>query len=427
MAEASAAPQQRAGSPPEDSTFSLIRWWKRRYDRRPRTMHVPFEGRFLIGITLMVGFAAINTGNNLLFFGWGLMLASILISGILSEATLRALDVEVLSTGECRANLRSPLMIAVSVPGARLPAFGVASGATIEPPAWVRADEAARERIAPLTRAQRRERKKKAKAQGRPSDLPHGVIEAPARYQLKLNPQDRVEVAAQFVSPHRGVHIIQELFTKTAYPFGFFEKRRRYFQATEREVVVFPARVECGALPPTLLSRMGQTPTHQAGVGDEYFSMRPFRDGDDPRQIAWRVSARTGRAVVRENEVWATKELVLVCTPPDGSDPLKRLRAEAVIAATASIAEDLLQSEHAVGVVGPGVFVPPARGSRQRTAILFALAKATPGAQMGKGVLPKHVVPIGVTLLGVPGPKDVAHTITVPASIVDDVRPKETT
>lgn len=381
-------------------------------------MHVPFEGKFLIGITLMVGFAAINTGNNLLFFGWGLMLASILISGILSEATLRSVEVELLSVGECRAQQKSPLTVAVGVPGARLPAFGVASGAAVEPPAWVTREREARAKTAPLTRREKRQKKKAAKVLARPSDLPDGVLEANARYQLKLSPRDRVELVAQFNSPYRGVHVVNELFAKTAYPFGFFEKRRRIFLERPREVLVFPSRVECGALPPTLLSRLGQTPTHRAGIGDEYFSMRPFRDGDDPRQIAWRVSARTGRAVMRENEVWATKELALYFSPPAPTHPLAQRRAEALIAATASLAEDLLDKEHAVGLVGPGVFLPPSRGPRQRGALLAALAKCEPGTPDGTGRLPAGAITIGVALEDVPSPKNVGHVIRVPTAAV---------
>ena len=44
-------------------------------------------------MTLLVGFGAINTGNNLLYLLLGMMLALILLSGVLSETTLRKLRV----------------------------------------------------------------------------------------------------------------------------------------------------------------------------------------------------------------------------------------------------------------------------------------------------------------------------------------------
>jgi uncharacterized protein (DUF58 family) len=45
-------------------------------------------------LTFGIGLAAINTGNNLLFLVLGLLLSSIIVSGILSEQTLRAVRVE---------------------------------------------------------------------------------------------------------------------------------------------------------------------------------------------------------------------------------------------------------------------------------------------------------------------------------------------
>ena len=157
--------------------------------------------------------------------------------------------------------------------------------------------------------------------------------------------------------------------------------------------------------------------------------MRPFREGDDPRKIAWRVSARTGRAVLKETEVWATRELVLVVKPPavSGADPASgnavRWQAEGLIADTASLAEALLQEDHAVGLVGPGVFVAPQRGPRQREMILAALARANPGDAQEWGPLGPQVVTIGVTLAWMAGPSGVQQMISIPHSVVDDVRP----
>ena len=55
-----------------------------------RSLRPTGAGRVVLLLAFAVGFAAMNTGNNLLFFGWGLVLSSIIISGILSESTLQA-------------------------------------------------------------------------------------------------------------------------------------------------------------------------------------------------------------------------------------------------------------------------------------------------------------------------------------------------
>ena len=47
--------------------------------RPPRRLKFTREGKFFVGITLGVGFAAINTGNNLLYLLLGMLLALIIV------------------------------------------------------------------------------------------------------------------------------------------------------------------------------------------------------------------------------------------------------------------------------------------------------------------------------------------------------------
>src|SRR5262245_33888588 len=65
----------------------------RRAWRPPRKLQFTREGKYFVGITIGVGFAAINTGNNLLYLLLGMMLSLIIASGIMSELSLRALTV----------------------------------------------------------------------------------------------------------------------------------------------------------------------------------------------------------------------------------------------------------------------------------------------------------------------------------------------
>ena len=62
--------------------------------RPPRKkLKVTREGKYFIGITFGVGFAAVNTGNNLLYLLLGMLLSMIVVSGVLSELSLRELTV----------------------------------------------------------------------------------------------------------------------------------------------------------------------------------------------------------------------------------------------------------------------------------------------------------------------------------------------
>src|SRR5579862_8741926 len=66
--------------------------WRRRI-RPPRRLKFTREGKFFVGITLGVGFAAVNTANNLLYLLLGMLLALIVVSGAMSDLSLRDLTV----------------------------------------------------------------------------------------------------------------------------------------------------------------------------------------------------------------------------------------------------------------------------------------------------------------------------------------------
>ena len=306
-------------------------------------------GKWILGIAVALGLAAFNTGNNLLFFGWGLSLSAILVSGLLSESTLRSVSVVLGRTGELRVGQRGGLAVRMTSASARMPAFGVEVAARVRAPRAIDLDD----------------------------DEP-GALLAGSAYELRLSPGESRDVDVDFVPRRRGAHSLTVLEARTAYPFGFFEKARTFPQEPAPRLVVLPARVDVAALARTLLSRLGEAPSRRVGAGDELFGLRPFRQGDDPRRIAWRRTARTGRAVVREDEAASSRDVLLDLVLPSSSASSGAI--EDAIASCASLAEDLLAAQHAVGLRAPGVLVEPAPGARQRSALLVALALLDPRA-----------------------------------------------
>ncbi len=300
---------------------------------RRRRLTSTGTGRVVIGLTLAVGFAAMNTGNNLLFFGWGLLLSAILISGILSEATLRAVRLWPLPAGEARA--RTPARLPVVLENARrLPAFAVELRADVTDPMGVR-------------------------------------LPGASAFELRMEPKSKKTVDACFVPQRRGRHRIDAVRAATGFPFGFFEKEKLAALDAPVDLVVLPARVDVGDAAHDLLVRLGDAPARRAGPGDELFGLRPFRTGDDPRRLAWRRSAKTGRLVVRETEAQKSRDLILAVVLPAVPD---RDRADHALDVAASLAEDLLGAGHAVGLRAPGCALVPTGGPRQRSAVLHALA-----------------------------------------------------
>jgi uncharacterized protein (DUF58 family) len=300
--------------------------------RSRRRLRATASGRVLIAMTFAVGFAAFNTGNNLLFFGWGLLLSGIVVSGILSESTLRSVRLRLGAVDELFAASTGALHVEIENPR-RLPAFAI--DVTVE------------------------------------LIDPRGTA-LPTRtgYELRVSPRDHRAAQVGLAPRRRGAHQVRALIARTAFPFGFFEKSKVVPLDPPVELVVGPARVDVSELLRTRLARLGESPARRQGSGDELFSLRPHRTGDDPRRVAWRRSARTGRLVVRENEAEESRDVILDVSV-QGAAPAD---AERAVEVAHALAWRLLDEGHAVGVRAPGTWVACARGPRQRGAITHALA-----------------------------------------------------
>ena len=248
--------------------------WRRMWERAPRQLRFTSSGRVLVGLALAVGFAAVNTGNNLLFLGWGLVLSAILLSGVLSEAVLR--------------NLAAQAEVAPLAPRAR---------ETTALPLQVR-------NVSRLQAAFALELS--AVVRG-----PTATCIAPAPFVLRLRPSQRLETHATLMPLERGRHVLEVVRASTSYPFGFFAKSRRFRPPSTVEFWVAPAAVPVQAYLAAIDSAAGESPEVRAGSGEDFHELRSYRHGDDLRRVCWRRSAKTGRWVVREQEA-AARGAILV-------------------------------------------------------------------------------------------------------------------
>ena len=310
--------------------------WQRFWARAPRQLRFTSSGRVLVGLALATGFAAINTGNNLLFLGWALVLSAIVLSGVLSESVIRRLVAGVGPPAPARAGEVAFLRLLLTNQSRRVPAYAIEVGAEVSGP--------------------------------------DGEQQVAAPCALRVEPGAGRELKARFVPRARGRHTVTGLRVQTSYPFGFFDKGRR-FKSTA-ELWVMPAAVPLGDLVDSVLAAAGEQQARRPGRGDEFFALKPFRQGDDPRRIAHRRSARTGRWVVRESEATVGGSLILeLRLPPHPDDPAGQATIEKAIAGCGSLAEVLLAHGHAVGVLAPGIFIGADTGEGQRWRLLMALAR----------------------------------------------------
>jgi uncharacterized protein (DUF58 family) len=225
--------------------------------RPPRRLKFTREGKFFVGITLGVGFAAINTANNLLYLLLGMLLALIVVSGVMSELSLR--DLTVVRRLPLRAQVGRAHLVEIEVYNhkLRVPSYAI----EVE-------------------------------------DLRAGQPADKRCFFLKISPKS-AQVAAYRRTPvrrGRDVHIGFRIATR--FPFGLFEKSREV--PAEGELVIYPA-VDPVHLPPPAAGRSpGGDHVVGRGHGEEFLGLKLMRPGEDPRDVHWRKTAAVGQMVMRE-------------------------------------------------------------------------------------------------------------------------------
>jgi len=248
----------------------LRRLWSRFTTRRkpPRRLKFTREGKFFVGISLGVGFAAINTGNNLLYLLLGLLLALIMVSGIMSELSLR--DLTVVRRLPPRAQVGRAHLVEIEVFNhkGRVPSYAI----EVE-------------------------------------DLRAGQPADKRCFFLKISPKSAQVAAYRRTPQRRGRDRHVGFRIATRFPFGLFEKSREV--QSVGDLIIYPAAdpITLGVSPPG--RDVGGESTFGRGHGEDHFGLRAVRDGEDLRDVHWKKSAATGSLVRRERARDAHPETTL--------------------------------------------------------------------------------------------------------------------
>lgn len=274
----------------------------------PRKLRFTREGRVFLLVTLGVGAAAVNTGNNLLYLVLGLLLSLIVLSGILSEVVLR--DVRVRRRLPRRAFAGTPCLVELELENLkkRAPSYSV----ELED---VLGDG--------------------SRAEGR-------------CYFLKVAPGEAQGAAYRLVAARRGTTRLGEVLVRTRYPFGLFEKWR--VLSVEDELLVYPALAPDAPEPLSGGTTGRDVPSRLIGAGTEIAGLREYRDGDEARSVHWRRTASLGRMVVRERRHDAARRVTLLIDEarPTDADAAWDARFEAMLSRVATAAAQSLAAGAAV-------------------------------------------------------------------------------
>lgn len=319
----------------------------------------------MVFLSVSVGFAAINTGNNLLYLLLGWQLSFIIASGVLSEMTLRDLRVE--RRAPPRIYVNEPFLMEVVVSNAK---------------------------------------PRRASYSIEVEDLMAGRPIDKRCYFLKIPEGKSQRASYRHTFARRGVYALSGYRLATKFPFALFRKSRDIDAPVT--LLVLPARTAVPR-PAARSTARGDIAGDRLGRKGEFFGLREHRRGDDRRDVHWKSSARLGRLLVREYEDELARRLVIGvdnALPDDvreavtGADEKPRaaignsgigpwspgfgalasavdaqvLAVERAVSTAASLAAAYLETGWTVELVARGCHIPGGTGRLHEARIAAALA-----------------------------------------------------
>jgi uncharacterized protein (DUF58 family) len=281
-------------------------------------IEVTSGGLIFMLILLVVGFAAWNTGNNLLFLVFSLLCSTLFVGGVAARASLRDLIVSARFPDHIFAGEAAPVIVTLRNAKRVLPSFSILVEA--RGPIDLAAGDSPR----------RRRRRFSKRALAYFTYVPHHAAA-----------EQRVEQ----LFTKRGHVLINGFELSTRFPFGFFRFRRR-LRARDVEIIVYPKPQAVGDELHLLPMYAGRMASARRGVGQDLFSLRDYQPQDDLRHIDWKATARSRNLTVREFTAEDERRITIVfdtreLTDSDSENFAQRF--EAGVVQTASLLNHFIE------------------------------------------------------------------------------------
>lgn len=282
-------------------------------------MKLTRAGGVYIAITLLLGFAAVNTGNNLLYLMVSALLGFMAISGLLGQQNLQRLTVKVLPSDNLYANLPGQVEIELANRRSWLPAFlisvEIGAGKTLFP-----------------------------------------VIGAGHRERLALS----------LTLSTRGYQPLPPVWVLSRFPINFFIRSRRL--QVSQQLLVFPqpkfASIPFGHGDSRNVRRYDVA---EPGVDGDLRSIDAYQSSDPIKSIHWKLSARHEEYKVKRLHRLGAPSLLLDLDDFSGSLELRLSQCTFLI-------NQLTRQQRPVGLRLGDRLLSPGTGRLQQLKLLSELA-----------------------------------------------------
>ncbi len=256
--------------------------------REASQMNLPFEfttgGAIMLGLILIAGFSAWNTGNNLLFLVLSFLIAAMTVGFFAGGICLKKLDVTMRFPETIFAGEPTPILVSMTNRKRVFSAYSV------------------------VVEVRGRERERSIAADELDAILPRWlatrlgrapVVRRTLNHFVQTGAEQTVQAKNEHVFRNRGRLLIKDFELSTKFPFGFFRHRRR-LPAREAELIVFPKLIDVSPDIDPIPLDLGNRTSSKRGVGQDLLALRDYQPQDDLRRIDWKATARTRQLTVRE-------------------------------------------------------------------------------------------------------------------------------
>lgn len=310
-------------------------------------------GIVYVVIVLLIGIAALNTGNNLLYIIVAAMLAAILVSGLASAVVLRELELDVRLPEHVFAGRPALGRIVLRNPRRWLPSFSVKvvslkKGKAARHWLWVPTTFA----LPPWRPPGKQWMKlpdRKLHRVDQSQSLPN-IFEGSAYFPY-LPAGSELKADLELLFARRGRYQQESFGLATRFPFAFLTKTRRVPLA--REIIVYPSLEPADEFFEVLPMITGEFETFARGRGNDLYRIREYMPEDSARHVDWKATAKSGSLKVREFSREDERKLRIVFDNPDPG--MVRAKAyEDAIALVASLSWHFAEENTDISFVSQG-------------------------------------------------------------------------
>ena len=253
-------------------------------------------------VTLVIGIAALNTGNNLLYIVVAAMLAAIVVSGYVSAVVLRYLELDIHLPEHVFAGRPVLGRIVLHNPRRVLPSFSIRVVSTRKKrkkPAtqwqWETTTFAF-----PFNRPKEEQWLRLPDRRLRRVTLippPPGIFQGMAYFPF-LAPKGEATADLELKFDRRGCYREDSFGLATRFPFAFLTKTRHV--SLPREILVYPRIEPTDEVFDILPLVRGEWESFVRGRGSDLYRIREYMPEDSARHVDWKATAKSGSLKVRE-------------------------------------------------------------------------------------------------------------------------------